>query len=401
MISDKWLVLQNSTMPHLKSRWLLLFISIILIIILSGCDPCNPMGIRYFATLPERKYLDISFVALDPHWGPCGYNTYTSSDVGTTWIELNRDPMIFRSDLIEHQTDCSESCEFIDPEQDQVHYRITPYDPRMGKTLSRSFDGGKTWVDELHVPAWSRIETIYVMNSFADMGWTLKEVRGPFSAITDWKTGTLVAAMGVEGVLIRQKGKDWEWIDVGEYHEIQISRVKMIGNIKSQEWWRAPIIALFLMLNGLRRLNYKKPRFLNIAMLILSIWFFLMPMDLHAYISSLPILWLFPAFEKVIVFELLPPLFILLGLSCAIISNLKSAWLESKNLFLMIAKTSITTGLAYLVIFLVWSQGLTYTNYGYSKVIGLVIILLAVVYIDTITKKRLQNDKVSIEIVQP
>ena len=126
---------------------------------------------------------------------------------------------------------CIQTCEFAYPQMDQIHYRILP-----GKHLQRSLDNGISWQEELEVPDWNQMGKNYVNLKFSEMGSTPRDMRGPFSAVSDPNRGNLIVAMGIEGVLVRSKDNQWTWVSLGGFKQINPSRSDMLKLIPNQEW---------------------------------------------------------------------------------------------------------------------------------------------------------------------
>jgi hypothetical protein len=248
-----------SNFPFLQNRklaWNIFFVAVLFALFLGSCDPNNPLGIRMIGYYPSELSQSgkNELVGLLETWGPGGGTYVKSTDGGMTWQNPERKEIENHYQVNFYQTkfitgDCTYECEFLDYVNYQIHYRI-----REGKTLERSLDGGISWKAELSVPAWNPMQANYVKSLYLDTGLIPRDIRGPFDAITDPETGNLVVAMGYEGILVRQPGKDWEWIPVGEFKYIEMPTGwgMLFSQVYPSDWLRGIVFSLIIILIAVR-----------------------------------------------------------------------------------------------------------------------------------------------------
>lgn len=100
----------------------------------------------------------------------------------------------------------SSEFELANPADPNIRYRFSP-----GQQITGSVDGGQTWTQEVDLSftqqdAWG----IYHQRNAR-----LMEKPGASAAAFDAKTGNLVVAMGLDGILVRSPAGQWRWITVG------------------------------------------------------------------------------------------------------------------------------------------------------------------------------------------
>ena len=197
-----------------------LILFVVGVLFLTGCDYNYTFGIRSLSFSNPDEIPPAALVVLK-NCTFCGPVYYYSVDSGFTWTMFSdAESQIPETSKRLRETDysgCVQTCEFQDPITKGARYRIT-----VGKTLSRSMDGGVSWEKEVTVPDWDQMTRNYLdMNQLIPKGAQISLVRGPFSALPDPGTGNLIVAMGLEGVLVRPKEGEWRWVKVGEFEHIK------------------------------------------------------------------------------------------------------------------------------------------------------------------------------------
>lgn len=139
-----------------------------------------------------------------------------SEDGGLTWQSLT--PSELRIEDCDVHTD---QWLLADPSDNQIIYRFTP-----AGAIERSEDGGQSWHREIDVKPWSEAQVVNY-----ERRWRAHEAResiGPLDALIHQPTGSVVVAMGYEGVLVRRTNGMWHWRGIGPY---QREDLKQIGSV--------------------------------------------------------------------------------------------------------------------------------------------------------------------------
>jgi len=116
-------------------------------------------------------------------------------------------------------------------------YRFEP-----GISIRRSVDGGETWQTEVSL-AGADARSAYARKfgpQYVVAG------PGPLDAVFDPATGSLIVAMGVDGVLVRLPDSEWRWIAVGDYRRTDIQTVGQAGMLLGGELWLT-FVLMFLV----------------------------------------------------------------------------------------------------------------------------------------------------------
>jgi len=140
---------------------------------------------------------------------PHPWQAYKASDDGRSWSRLDSLPETFKNESFP-----PEEVVVTDPNNPRMRYRV-----RREEKVEYSEDGGSTWHTAWQVPAGRRhFMDRYVRGGLLDMllpgGATIK--MGPYDlAFTPDGSGTLVVAMGTEGVLVRDPSGTWSSYTIG------------------------------------------------------------------------------------------------------------------------------------------------------------------------------------------
>lgn len=175
-----------------------------------------------------------------------GVAAYTSSglfdseDGGSTWRFVENLGGIAEGCTPFH----SDTRELVDPNQPNARYRITPR-----QSIEHSIDGGQTWQSEL-TPSMTEAQMEYYHTIRPKLEQLIGVPRpdpGPYDVVIDQRTGTLIAAMGQEGVAVRTPSGQWQNVAVGPYARVDLS---LLGNMVPVLQWEllAAIALIFLML---------------------------------------------------------------------------------------------------------------------------------------------------------
>jgi hypothetical protein len=63
--------------------------------------------------------------------------------------------------------------------------------------------------------------------------YTATVVGGPYDAVVDPLSGNLVVAMGLQGLLVRTPGGEWNWVGVGNFQKVSDASSERIGLLKN------------------------------------------------------------------------------------------------------------------------------------------------------------------------
>jgi len=145
------------------------------------------------------------YALTDPH----PWQVYKTSDNGRSWSRLDSIP-----ESLKDESFPPEEVVVTDPNNPRIRYRV-----KREEKVEYSEDGGSTWRTAWQVPAGRRhFMERYVRGGLLDRllpgGATIK--MGPYDlAFTPDGSGTLVVAMGTEGVLVRDPSGTWSRYTIG------------------------------------------------------------------------------------------------------------------------------------------------------------------------------------------
>jgi hypothetical protein len=122
------------------------------------------------------------------------------------------------------------------PFEPETKYRMT-----RGQLIERSVDDGQTWHEEFRL-IYSQAQEMLYLNHYD----RYKMSTGPFDATVDPKTGNMIVAMGLEGVLVRSPDGIWQWRSVGEFQRVPIDKPAHTLELLSSELWLGITLMFFL-----------------------------------------------------------------------------------------------------------------------------------------------------------
>ena len=157
------------------------------------------------------------------------YEYYESWDGGLSWEEINSGEE-YRCDPYSQG-----EIKINAPDNDQYLIRVGE-----GNELEESQDGGKTWAAVPNIQHFSQAEIAWLEGTR-----TVYYRPGPLAVVSDPGSGSLVFAMGLEGVLVRTEEGEWIPVAVGDYQLVNLTLARIPGLLK-YEIILAAVYALLL-----------------------------------------------------------------------------------------------------------------------------------------------------------
>lgn len=166
------------------------------------------------------------------------YYAYTTPDGGLTWNEAKFG---------------GQYCNLNEPASADLHLESSGlsfrYEP--GERIESSSDGVQWEVAYLLKPLTEADKAYYqkVLNGNPTMR------PGPLAGLVDSRHGTVIFAMGHEGVLVRQASGEWTWAAVGSYHKVEAGSVwsRILTVVKGEIVLGAALVLLVLSLGAFIR----------------------------------------------------------------------------------------------------------------------------------------------------
>ncbi len=252
---------------------------------------------------------------------------YVSSDGGLTWQETSQD-MVCEG----HQ----EPWQFQDPLNQGAKYRVTP-----GSGIEWSEDGGVTWRREVNLSG-QEAKHAHYERAHTNV-WSRP---APSDALVDPVTGNLVAAMGIEGALIRTPDRRWEWVAVGPYRHVEMRRLDQLWLLLWGELWLAANVLLVAVFTVSAALVQRR-RLENLA--AAACWILLGILVLSG-----------PAVNG-FSYSLVPMVSLLiLSSTLAAAVGVAATWRvyhQARRAAMIVAITALGTALLFFLPYLLWSQG--------------------------------------------
>ncbi len=159
---------------------------------------------------------------------------YASQDGGLTWRSLP--PGSAPLDGCDYLYDTS--WQLPNPNNPQVVYQFT-----RGVSIERSLDGGQAWQTEVSF-AGIEARMVYYTTTRSTLA-SFDAIPGPLDAAIHPATGSVIAAMGHEGVLVRTPDGQWQAVAVGDYYPEEIRRFGQVWGILGGELFLA-LVLVFL-----------------------------------------------------------------------------------------------------------------------------------------------------------
>jgi hypothetical protein len=132
------------------------------------------------------------------------YMSYVSTDSGQIWNSLERDSSC--------PWGITENTQYSEIGDKTVRARFKP-----GEPIEISKDDGISWIIEYEIKHNTQAQKAYYLQYREGSPMFIK---GPFAAVVEPRTNTLLFAMGQEGILIRKSNGMWQWIRVGTYEKV-------------------------------------------------------------------------------------------------------------------------------------------------------------------------------------
>lgn len=185
---------RNRFSPSLKPwRWALLPLMLLVVI---GDAAAPQYGIGCLQILENGSILAFS---------PYQYNAYLSADGGMSWVPTSQQEIAFDHCQLPYLKD-GDIFEFTIQDGPLLRFEIN-------QQILESLDGGQSWMPAFHLRKPSEAQIAVMKRESGSYDY----MNGPLAVIQDPQHQTVVAAMGMEGVLVRQPDGVWQALPVGEY----------------------------------------------------------------------------------------------------------------------------------------------------------------------------------------
>jgi hypothetical protein len=149
----------------------------------------------------------VALVAREDPWDPKLWRTYRTTDNGRSWLVVPETPATMQESL-----ENDPATLVSDPTNPSIKYRLSPEG-----VVEQSSDGGASWQLVWGVPA-GRGKFMARFKQYTPRSWDpgFSYAPGPYDlAFTPDSSGTLIVAMGTEGVLVKDPSGDWVRYPVG------------------------------------------------------------------------------------------------------------------------------------------------------------------------------------------
>ncbi|HEX2906592.1 MAG TPA: hypothetical protein VHO69_07025 [Phototrophicaceae bacterium] len=199
-----WRSSSNQALP-IPRAWVVLALGVIGTLATS-CMPADS-GITHLCQQESKNFAFTGYVA---------NNVFMSMDGGVTWGTVEA-RLVPRDCLISNRS-FGQSWLLTSGSQT---YRFV-----LGKAIY-SYQDGQAETLEMNLSALGQeIRKIYYKGR--PQGWIcpgpVAYLPGPLDAVVDTKTGNLVVAMGLDGVLVKPPDNRWHWATFGQYHYVNLSQ---------------------------------------------------------------------------------------------------------------------------------------------------------------------------------
>lgn len=222
-----WVWASSWNAPRMRARRLVILPIMLLAALGDAAAP--QYGIACLQNLDDGSILAYS---------PYQYNAYISKDGGFRWDSAGQQTIEFMDCQIPYHLP-GEVLEY--PIQNDLLVRF-----EVNQRIQESRDGGQTWntVYTMHPPTEAKIAFLKRNLSSYEI------VSGPLAILEDTRHGTVIAAMGVQGVLVRNPEGVWQAISTGEYAPFENPKLSGFGSVVSMIWveWLLSFLAgIFLV----------------------------------------------------------------------------------------------------------------------------------------------------------
>ncbi len=163
-------------------------------------------------TLADAAAPDYGIACLEDRDGQVvaysSYHAYTSPDGGLTWNEANFG---------------GQYCNLDEPGSADLRLELAGLRFRFeaGERIESSSDGVQWAVAYLLNPLTEADKAYYQKVQTGNPNMR----PGPLAGLVDTQYGTIIFAMGHEGVLVRQSSGEWTWAAVGSYHKVEAASI--------------------------------------------------------------------------------------------------------------------------------------------------------------------------------
>jgi hypothetical protein len=186
-------------------------------------------------------------------------------------------------------------------------------------------------------------------------------VPGPLDAIIDSKTGNLIVAMGLDGILTRTAEGSWQWVTVGNFTYADVSQADPLSLLKPELW--SALILLFLLPPTITLFNKNTPTLFVLGLGLCWIALLIMLMFNVEFLLNLMMFLVIPLGIYIIIV-------IVLNLAVMdIYFNEHGRVLP----VLMLGVFSLVTTALFLIPFVAWVRG-TIPNHGTAFTFALVLV---------------------------
>jgi hypothetical protein len=159
------------------------------------------------------------------------YHAFTSADGGLTWNEENSGGKFCDS--------AEPSTAELTLEPSGLRFRYQP-----GQNIESSSDGIQ-WQVAYQLAPMTEADNAYYQKVLTGSS-IMRET--PLGGIVDAQHGSVIFAMGHEGVLVRRSSGDWTWVGVGSYRKIEVPPLSFMATVLEGEIVLA-VALIFLILS--------------------------------------------------------------------------------------------------------------------------------------------------------
>jgi len=322
-------------------------------------------AIEWICALPDGR-LSTSYEDNTADWNAEPF-TFISEDGGYTW---NYAPDAPAHPLTKPAADVVCSSTQVTTAQHPTDNRLQ-YQWERGQYIERSRDGGITWERVHGLPELRQDVREYGNHNphITSYDWEPPYRDSPVSGLVHGYTGNLVLAMSSDGVLLIEPDGTSEWVAVGNYRIDTLSRVTFMREALSVQFFLLPTLWFLILVSTIALIHSR--RLLTRIWLALgwASWVILVIMghnifdalDAYAPNTNYAFLWGLQAFGSLV----------LIGIPMTLWALRLLARYYGKVSPKIIVTVLLTSG-AYLLPFLMWSQG-TIARYYLAAIFALML----------------------------